>query len=198
MKKLFKAINRTINMRIIYPFLSRIRWNFGVVDRYKTDKSIVWHSKDNKCMNEYNFKKGDFKLMRSRLPNGEFIEYLAKNHQLRTILSLEDEYDIDMDKWCDEYNIEHITKLKHVSAKTIFANDVELTTYIDIISKDVNFPMLIRCRAGADRTGAACAVYRIEKQGWSNFHAWLEMFVYGHIPFKFKWASEFVLKYKKD
>jgi len=195
--KWFKITNNWLNHKIIYPLFSRIYWNFGIVDRYKENKTIVWHSNDNTIMNEYKFKKGDLKLMRSRLPNGEFVKYLAKTYQLRTILSLEDDYDQDMDVWCKEYGIEHITSLDHVSAKVIFQDTNDLNTYLDIISKEINFPMLIRCRAGADRTGVACALYRIEKQGWSNLMAWLEMLTFFHFPLKFKWASKFVLNYKK-
>ncbi|WP_411844918.1 tyrosine-protein phosphatase [Roseibacillus persicicus] len=36
-------------------------------------------------------------------------------------------------------------------------------------------PILVHCKHGSDRTGAMCAIYRIEKQGWSSSEAIAEM-----------------------
>jgi protein tyrosine/serine phosphatase len=188
-------LNNWLNHKVVYPYLKRLYWNCGVVDRYMSDTSCERTHGDGSCISKTFHKKGSPKVLRSRLPNGEFIRYLAQKHHLRTIVSLEDDYDIDMDKWCKKYKIKHITTLNHVSAKTIFSDKKDLDTFYSIIDNALHYPMLIRCRAGADRTGVACAIYHIEKHHWSNIRAWLEMLLYGHIPFKFKHASSVVLGY---
>ena len=44
---------------------------------------------------------------------------------------------------------------------------------------------LVHCKAGADRTGLFCALFRIFIQGWPVWKAKLETIAYGHIPFKY-------------
>jgi protein tyrosine/serine phosphatase len=193
----FKDFNIWFNQKIWYPYFSRLYWNFGIVDRYKEDTILTFPIGDGSKTKTITYKKGMPRLMRSRLPNGEFIRFLAEKYQLRVILSLEDDYDTDMNVWCTKYNIIHNTELDYVSATSVFKDKKDLYKYISIINNRMNFPMLIRCRAGADRTGAACAIYRIEKQGWSNWKAWLEMLTYFHLPFIFPWPTKFILSYKK-
>jgi len=194
---LFKTANNWINHKIVYPYLARIYWNFGIVDKYKSDMQLSYPYKDGSKVKKVLVKKGMPKLMRCRLPNGEFIKFLAEKYKLRTILSLEDDYDKDMDVWCKKYGIIHDTSLDHVSAKTIFQDTKDLKSYLKIMNTENIYPMLIRCRAGADRTGTACAIYRIEKQGWSNLGAWLEMLTFIHFPPKFPWITKFIFNYKK-
>jgi len=193
----FKKVNRWLNLKIIYPLFSRIYWNFSVVAKFNAPAALMRQGKDSSEAHTDLFMGNDAKLLRSRFPNGEFIEYLARKYRLKSILSLEDDYDKDMDIICAKYKINHIKSLNHISAKTIFQDEKDLKKYLKLIHNANNFPMLIRCRAGADRTGVACALYRIEKQRWKNFLAWLEMLTFFHVPFKFKWASKFVLNYKK-
>jgi protein tyrosine/serine phosphatase len=38
-----------------------------------------------------------------------------------------------------------------------------------------NYPVLVHCFAGVHRTGAYCAIYRMEYEGWSNAEAIAEM-----------------------
>jgi tyrosine-protein phosphatase SIW14 len=45
----------------------------------------------------------------------------------------------------------------------------------EIISDPQNYPILIHCLAGIHRTGAYCAIYRMEREHWSNEQALHEM-----------------------
>jgi tyrosine-protein phosphatase SIW14 len=44
-------------------------------------------------------------------------------------------------------------------------------TFIKVMDDPANFPVLVHCMRGVHRTGAFCAVYRMEYQGWSNAKA---------------------------
>jgi protein tyrosine/serine phosphatase len=43
-----------------------------------------------------------------------------------------------------------------------------VNTFIRVMENPANFPVLIHCMRGVHRTGAFCAVYRMEFQGWRN------------------------------
>jgi len=195
---LFKKANELFNEKIWYPLFSRIYWNFSVVDTFHSDVAIIRKKKSSSDVYTEVIPKGEAKLMRCRFPNGEFISYLAKKYKLKSILSLEDDYDKDIDTICAKFNINHIKSLDHVSAKTIFQDKKDLDLYLKIINDISNYPMVIRCRAGADRTGVACALYRIEKQNWNNLRAFLEMLTFFHAFFKFPWCRKFIMNYEKE
>ena len=167
---LWQKINDWINDNIVYRFFARVYWNFSIVDK-SNGRPIV---------------------LRSRLPNGRFIRYLAEKYQLKSVLSLEDDYDEDMNKWLDEYGIRHITVLNHCSAKTIFEDADDFKLYWQLVNNEELQPMLIRCRGGADRTGAAVAAYRVLSQHWPKWKAWFEMLTFFHNPIKYKQPSRFL------
>jgi protein tyrosine/serine phosphatase len=47
--------------------------------------------------------------------------------------------------------------------------------FLQICDDPTNYPMLVHCFAGMHRTGAYCAIYRMEYSGWSNCEAMEEM-----------------------
>lgn len=53
--------------------------------------------------------------------------------------------------------------------------DEELDRFFDVVLDASRRPAFIHCAHGRDRTGALCAVYRIEAQGWTNERALEEM-----------------------
>ena len=50
-----------------------------------------------------------------------------------------------------------------------------------------NFPVLIHCFAGVHRTGAFCAVYRMEYEKWTNAHALAELRNHGYTHLDDEW-----------
>ena len=50
---------------------------------------------------------------------------------------------------------------------------------VQTLSNPENQPILVHCQSGADRTGVACAAYRITVDGWSLAEAWEELECYG-------------------
>jgi tyrosine-protein phosphatase SIW14 len=53
-------------------------------------------------------------------------------------------------------------------------------TFLKVMDDPANFPVLIHCMRGVHRTGAFCAVYRMEYQGWSNVKAIEELRACGY------------------
>jgi protein tyrosine/serine phosphatase len=50
---------------------------------------------------------------------------------------------------------------------------------VQTMSNPDNQPILVHCQSGADRTGVACAAYRMAVDGWTLAEAWEELECYG-------------------
>ena len=57
----------------------------------------------------------------------------------------------------------------------------------EIMTDPSNFPVLVHCFAGIHRTGAFCAVYRMEHDHWTNARAIAEMKAYGYRNIDDEW-----------
>jgi len=65
--------------------------------------------------------------------------------------------------------------------------DEGVRTFLDVMSDANNYPVLIHCFAGVHRTGAYCAVYRMEFEGWSNEEAIAELKGLGYAHLDEEW-----------
>jgi len=63
--------------------------------------------------------------------------------------------------------------------------------FIAVMDDPANHPVLVHCLAGRDRTGVACAVYRMEYDRWPAERAAAEMVEYGFDPEKDAAAKRF-------
>lgn len=66
-------------------------------------------------------------------------------------------------------------KQVHIKMKTWHAEHEDLVKFLKIATDPKQAPVLVHCQHGADRTGTACAVYRIVVQGWTKEEAIREM-----------------------
>ncbi|PWU15489.1 MAG: hypothetical protein C5B49_11700 [Bdellovibrio sp.] len=82
---------------------------------------------------------------------------------------------------------------EHVPAKS------ELVAYLDLL-KNAEYPILIHCRTGSDRTSAATAIYAIEKMGETNEEAIQQhmSFRYWHVPLFKPAMTALVRAYRGD
>ena len=55
-----------------------------------------------------------------------------------------------------------------------------LDAFLRLTDDPSSGPILVHCFAGLHRTGVFCAVYRMERQGWSNADAIAEMYAVGY------------------
>jgi protein tyrosine phosphatase (PTP) superfamily phosphohydrolase (DUF442 family) len=52
--------------------------------------------------------------------------------------------------------------------------------FLKLMKDPANYPVLVHCFAGVHRTGAYCAIYRMENEGWTNEQAMDEMKAMGY------------------
>ncbi|GMU32651.1 MAG: tyrosine-protein phosphatase [Planctomycetia bacterium] len=58
-------------------------------------------------------------------------------------------------------------------------SDDQVRAFFECVDEPANQPVLVHCSAGRHRTGYLCALYRIERQGWSVDRAMEEMLSFG-------------------
>jgi protein tyrosine/serine phosphatase len=57
------------------------------------------------------------------------------------------------------------------------------------LSDPSNYPILVHCEKGSDRTGLVVASYHIKHDGWSLEKAKSDMYNFGHSHWLFWWDS---------
>src|SRR5262249_21994366 len=90
--------------------------------------------------------------------------------------------DEDEERWCRKMGLNHhrIPPAKWWSPTGPPPADEAVAKFREIMDNPDNYPVLVHCFAGVHRTGAYCAVYRMEHDRWSNAQATAEMEPYAH------------------
>ena len=68
--------------------------------------------------------------------------------------------------------------------------------FLSVIRDPSNFPVLVHCSRGKERSGVMSAIYRIERDGWDNHRALEEMYQLGVSPGSIPVAEDFVRSYR--
>jgi predicted protein tyrosine phosphatase len=107
------------------------------------------------------------------------------DHRIRTVVTLRDARrhpelpppDSGEQKWCQENFINYYRLPPTAWSSTDGSVPAEpmLRKFLEVMRDPDNYPVLIHCMAGINRTGAFCAVYRMEIEHWSNDAAIAEM-----------------------
>ena len=58
-------------------------------------------------------------------------------------------------------------------------NEINVVQFREIMNDPANYPVLVHCLAGKHRTGAMCAVFRMEHDHWTNQEALDELRMFG-------------------
>jgi protein tyrosine/serine phosphatase len=114
-----------------------------------------------------------------------------KVHELgiRTVVSLRDgsqPNDRAEEAFCKSNGISfvRIPPRSWLGVRGTAAVDVGVDAFLAVMREPKNHPVLIHCYAGIHRTGAYCAIYRMEREGWSRERALQEMQAYGYTTFE--------------
>lgn len=67
--------------------------------------------------------------------------------------------------------------------------------FLALMDRETTYPALIHCKAGLHRTGVLCAVWRMEKQGWSRVAAFEELRAHGFGDKACTVANDYVRQY---
>lgn len=78
--------------------------------------------------------------------------------------------------WCADRGIKYVRL--NPAAWGSPAGRANLDAFLRTIRDDA--PVLVHCFAGLHRTGVYCAVYRMERHGWTNAEAIAEMYAVGY------------------
>lgn len=141
------------------------------------------------------------KFYRSAQLTSDEMEEVIKKYGIKTVISLrgapEHAYWYGPQKEVLEKNGVSFKALWW--AAEFFPPRDELIAYLDLL-KTAEYPVLVHCRTGADRTGTAAALYSMEYMGETSEQAIQKNlnFSYWHVP-AFKPAmTEFVRQYHGD
>ena len=65
--------------------------------------------------------------------------------------------------------------LKEIPSMAIHPEDEDMVAFLKIVTDPTRQPVFVHCQHGSDRTGTACAVFRLTVQGWTKEQALAEM-----------------------
>lgn len=93
-------------------------------------------------------------------------------------------------------NSQSKSKLIEIKVNSFRIEKWEADTFLKIMADPQNYPVLVHCKHGSDRTGVMTALYRVKFMGWTKEQALQEM-VYGELGFHkvFRHMVRFVRKY---
>ncbi len=120
------------------------------------------------------------------------LERLVHDYGIRTVVCLREgdhNNDLDEEKYCRHWGINHV----RIPPRAWWASngpapaEQGLAAFRAVMDNAANYPVLIHCFAGLHRTGAYCAVYRMDYQGWTNADALAEMKKIGYHTVDGEW-----------
>ena len=132
-----------------------------------------------------NFHKVDDDLYRSAQPNSKQLKNIIKKYNIKTIINLRGPEKIDIlekeRKICSELNI-NLVEIKHHSRGI---PSYEIIKETKKILETIEYPALIHCKAGSDRTGlvATLYLYFIKNMDITKAVKQLNFIPYGHIKY---------------
>jgi tyrosine-protein phosphatase SIW14 len=115
---------------------------------------------------------------------------------IRTVISLRDAHqpgqaapDIQEEEFCnrEEIRFHRIVLGKWYAEDGSTPAEEGIKQFREIMADSANYPVLVHCLAGIHRTGACCAIYRMEQEHWSNIRALAEMKEAGYATLDEEW-----------
>jgi protein tyrosine/serine phosphatase len=109
------------------------------------------------------------------------VQRIHHDYGIRTIISLREgdqEDDREEEAYCHQKGVQHIRIAPlawHSKDGGPAPAEAAIRRIRAILRNPRNHPVLIHCKAGRHRTGAYCAVYRMDFHGWTNAQAIAEL-----------------------
>jgi protein tyrosine/serine phosphatase len=131
-------------------------------------------------------------LYRSGQMSIEGLKRAVHDFGIKTVVSLRDSdrpTDQDEERYCKDEDIQFI----RLPPREWWAPagpapaDENVAQFRAIMADPTNYPVLVHCFAGVHRTGAYCAVYRMEQERWTNEAAIAEMRNVGYVNLDDEW-----------
>lgn len=108
------------------------------------------------------------------------LERIVHDYGIRTVVSLRDATDKDdraVEEYCRKMDILHV----RIEPKPWLLSDGKapvddgVNRFLETMANSRNHPVLVHCNAGIHRSGAYCAIFRMQFEGWSNAEAIAEL-----------------------
>lgn len=118
-------------------------------------------------------------LLRSGQPTTRQIDNLIDRYGLKSVLIARSDKSTSVP---EEMQYATSRGVKVISVPIVSRSrvtDEQVAQFFSSIDEPANRPLLVHCSAGRHRTGYLCALYRIERQGWSKKRAIEEMLSFG-------------------
>lgn len=144
-------------------------------------------------------------LYRSGQLSEQALKQLIHDYGIKTVITLRDSAvpgtpppDQAEENYCiaQEINYYRIAPKRWVPVDGQIPAQEGVKKFCEVMDNPANYPVLMHCWGGVHRTGAFCAVYRMEYERWSNKDAIEELLNSGYREFDDKLdLLEFVEKY---
>jgi protein tyrosine/serine phosphatase len=124
------------------------------------------------------------------------LRQVLHDHGIKTVVTLRDAATpgaAPPDRAEEEYCLAQEINYHRISPRTWWAPDGSVPAeegvrrFREVMDDPRNYPVLIHCFAGLHRTGAYCAIYRMEYDRWINTKAIAEMRALGYRDIEDEW-----------
>ncbi len=131
-------------------------------------------------------------LYRSGQMSLEGLKRVVHDYGIKTVISLRDNNrptDLAEEEYCAKEDI----KFLRLPPRQWWAQtgpapvEENVAAFREVMADPANYPVLVHCFAGVHRTGAFCAVYRMEHDHWTNAQAINELKEFGYINLGEEW-----------
>jgi tyrosine-protein phosphatase SIW14 len=135
-------------------------------------------------------------LLRSGQLTHDALKKVLRDNGIKTVVTLRDAYepgkpppDLAEEQYCNKEEIKYVRIHPYAWWAEVGPAPVEvgIKKFIEVMKDESNYPVLIHCWAGIHRTGAYCAIYRMEFEHWTNAAAMEEMKEMGYDSLDDEW-----------
>ena len=170
------------------PMLYRLNWLLGLVVVAAIALSpLAYYNYRSTTLRGFRVVE-DGVLYRSGQLSPKQLERVLNEYGIRTVITLREQRDetkpdptVAEEKYCHERGITYVKIPKHGwGDDEIPKADAAVDAFLKAVNDPANQPVLVHCFAGIHRTGAHCALYRMEKNGWTRQEAMAEMKAFGY------------------
>ncbi len=124
------------------------------------------------------------------------LQRVLRDHGIKTVVTLRDAAnpnlpppDLAEENYCraQEINYVRITPRNWWAPDGSIPAEQGVRQFRTVMDDPRNYPVLVHCFAGIHRTGAYCAIYRMEYEQWSHAQAVAEMRAHGYREVDDEW-----------
>ncbi|HKB02346.1 MAG TPA: tyrosine-protein phosphatase [Gemmataceae bacterium] len=126
----------------------------------------------------------DARLYRSGQLSPSALDRAVYEYGIRTVVSLrclarpgDVRLENDEEAWCADHGVRYL-RLNPAGWESP-RGQANLELFLRTVDDPARRPVLVHCFAGLHRTGVYCAVFRMERDGWTNDEAIAEMYSAG-------------------